>query len=230
MSFEILHNPEFGLLKMQLDQGQQICAEPSAMATMDSTIELKAGFKGGLLSSVGRALGGEHMIVNTFTAKRGPGEVTFAPGPLGAVQHYALKGNTLLLERGAYVASSTSIEVTGKWQGVKGFFSGEGMILLRATGTGDLFFNTYGAMIEIDVKGDYYVDTGYVVAFEDTLGYKVTTLPGLSFGSRAKTFFLGGEGLVCKFSGQGKLWIQTRAIPPFIRWIHPYRPRKKSKS
>ena len=78
-------------------------------------------------------------------------------------------------------------------------------------------------MIEIDVNDGFIVDTGYVVAFENTLNYQITTVPGLSIGSKVKTFLFGGEGLVCKFSGQGKVWIQTRTINPFLRWVHPYR-------
>ena len=65
-----------------------------------------------------------------------------------------------------------------------------------------------GAIVEVDVSDDYYVDTGYIVAFEDTLDYKVTVLPSLSRGGKVKSFFFGGEGLVCKFSGQGKVWVR----------------------
>ena len=99
---------------------------------------------------------------------------------------------------------------------------------LKATGAGDLFFNTYGALIELDVRNEYYVDTGYVVAFEDTLSYSVQTVPGLGLGKKVKSFLFGGEGLVCKFEGQGRLWIQTRAVNPFLNWVHPYRPVKKN--
>ena len=228
LNHEITQRPDFALLTVNLDQGQKMFAEPSAMASMDTTIKLTTGMKGGLLKSVGRALGGESFFINTFTAEGGPGEVTFAPGAMGDMQHYQLDGSGgLLIQRGAYVANSDGVEVDGKWQGMKGFFSGEGMILLKATGNGDIFFNTYGALVDVDVTGDYYVDTGYIVAFEDTLNYEVTTLPGLSIGSKLKTFFFGGEGLVCRFSGQGKLWIQTRCVGPFCNWVNPYRPKKK---
>ena len=80
----------------------------------------------------------------------------------------------------------------------------------------------------MDVTDDYYVDTGYIVAFEDTLDYKVTVLPGLSRGGKVKSFFFGGEGLVCKFSGQGKVWVQTRNVNPFLNWIHRFRPTKNN--
>jgi uncharacterized protein (TIGR00266 family) len=223
----ITHRPDFAMLKVELDEGASVLAEPSAMATMDAHIQLKSGLKGGLLKSLGRAFGGESMIVNTFTAVGAPGEVVFAPGPMGDMEHVRLQGNRMLLQRGAYVASSEGITIDGKWDGFRGFFSGEGMVLLQAQGEGDLWFNTYGAMLEIDVKDGYYVDTGYIVAFEDTLDYEVTILPGLGIGGKIKSFFFGGEGLVCRFSGEGKLWIQTRTINPFLSWIHPFRSTEK---
>jgi uncharacterized protein (TIGR00266 family) len=224
----ITHRPDFAMLRVQLAAGEKVLAEPSAMATMDTNIDLQSGLKGGLLKSIGRAFGGESMIVNTFTAKGGAGEVVFAPGPMGDMQHVRLQGDRLLLQRGAYVASSEGIEIDGKWEGFRGFFSGEGMVLLQARGDGDLWFNTYGAMLEIDVRDGYYVDTGYIVAFEDTLQYEVTVLPGLSIGSKIKSFLFGGEGLVCRFSGEGKLWIQTRTVNPFLRWVYPYRPQQQN--
>ncbi|MCK5690815.1 TIGR00266 family protein [Myxococcota bacterium] len=228
LEHEIIGRPDFALVRVHLKEGEKVMAEPSAMASMDAGIELKAGFKGGFKKTIGRALGGESMIVNTFTAKT-PGEVTFAPGPAGDMFHYRVENSTnLLLQRGAWVANSEGVEVSGKWQGMKGFFSGEGLVLLKASGEGDIFFNTFGAIIEVDVSDGYYVDTGFIVAFEDTLQYEVTALPGLGIGSKIKSFIFGGEGLVCRFSGQGKLWIQTRAINPYLSWVHPFRPTESS--
>lgn len=228
LDFELTHRPDFALLAVRLEDGQKVFAEPSAMASMDPNIQLKAGFKGGLKQTLGRALGGENLIINTYTAANGPGEVTFAPGPAGDTLHHYLDGNSLMLQRGAFMAHSEGVEVTGKWQGARGFFSGEGLILLKASGRGDLFFNSYGAVLEVDVTGDYIVDTGYIVAFEDTLNYNITVVPGLKIGGKLKSFFFGGEGLVCRFSGQGKVWIQTRCVNPFLTWVHPYRPTKSN--
>ncbi len=224
---EITQRPDFALLTVYLQDGQKVFAEPSAMAAMSPNIALKAGFRGGVRRTLGRLFGGESMIMNTYTANRGPGEVCFAGGQLGDAFHYALRDNALFLQRGAFVAHSEGVQLTGKWQGAKGFFSGEGLVLLKASGNGDVFFNSYGAILEVDVTQDYYVDTGYIVAFEDTLQYKVTVLPGLSKRSKLKSFIFGGEGLVCKFSGQGKVWIQTRNIAPFFRWIYRFRPTRR---
>lgn len=227
LRYEITERPDYTLLTVHLERGQKVHAEPAAMASMDPTISLKAGLRGGLGQAFGRALGGENLIISTYQASDGPGEVTFASGPIGDVVHHRLTGNTLYLQRGGHLAHSDGVEVTGSWQGARGFFSGEGLILLKASGEGDVFFNSYGAILEIEVRGDYVVDTGYIVAFEDTLSYNVTVLPGLSAGGAVKSFLFGGEGLVCRFQGEGKVWIQTRYVNPFLRWIYPFRPVKK---
>lgn len=224
LRFEISQRPDFALLTVFFEQGQKVFAEPSAMASMTPGIHMKAGFKGGFKKSLGRLFGGESLIINTFTANEGPGEVTFAPGVPGDAVHYHLDSSTLYMQRGAFLVHSEGVELTGKWQGAKGFFSGEGLVLLKASGTGDMFFNSYGAIMEIDVTDEYIVDTSYVVAFEETLDYRVTILEGMKRGGKIKSFFFGGEGLVCRFSGQGKVWIQTRAVGPFMNWVYPFRP------
>lgn len=224
--YEISQRPDFAIVKVFLPEGNQIFAEPSAMASMTPNAKLKAGFKGGFRQTLGRAFGGESLIINTFTAEDGDAEISFAPGVPGDTTHYRLDGGSLMLQRGAYMLNSEGVEVTGKWQGAKGFFSGEGLVLLKASGEGDLFFNSYGAILEVDVTDSYIVDTGYVVAFEDTLDYRITVLPGLRSGGKLKTFFFGGEGLVCEFSGQGRVWIQTRHVQSFLSWVNGFRPVK----
>ncbi|MET0341407.1 MAG: TIGR00266 family protein [Polyangiales bacterium] len=227
LEHEILERPDFAMLCVKLATGQKVFTEPAAMASMDETIGLHAGLRGGLLGGVGRMFAGESLIMNTFTAERGAGEVMLAPGPAGDIVHHRLRGGRFMLSRGAFLASSEGVTLSAKWEGARGFFSGNGLVLLQALGEGDLFFNAYGAVLELPVDGEYLVDTGYVVAFEDTLNYQVTTLPGLGVGSKVKSFLFGGEGLVVRFAGQGRLWVQTRTVNPFLSWVHPYRPVKK---
>jgi len=225
LAFEIFERPDFSILSVKLRTGEKVFAEPGAMATMTPGVDLKSSFRGGFGRSMGRLFGGESLLVNTYTAEQ-DSEVTFAPGPAGDMVHYRLRGGNLMLQRGAFVAHSEGVEITGKWQGAKGFFSGQGLVLLKASGDGDLFFNAYGAILEIDVVDGLVVDTGYVVAFEDTLGYKVSVMKGLRPGSKIKSFLFGGEGLVVDFEGRGKVWVQTRDVGPFLRWVTPYRPQK----
>lgn len=211
--------PDFSFLTVRLEGGQMIKVEASAMATMDTNLRMKTKMRGGL----GRLLTGESIFVNEFTAQNGPGEIGIAPGSPGDMDHVVLAaGEVVFLQNTAYVASSPGVTLETKWQGlVKGFFSGESLFLIKCTGPGDLWFNTYGGMIPIDVDGECTVDTGHIVAFESSLEYRVGRVGGY------KSLFFSGEGLVCHFTGVGRLWIQTRKIGAFARWVFPFRPSKR---
>ena len=218
--FEITHRPDFTFLNVDLNPEQTIKVEASSMATMSTNVEMKTKLRGGL----GRFLTGESLFINEFTSRHTPGSISIAPGSPGDLEHVHLLNETIFLQNAAYLASSPEIALETKWQGfIKGFFSGESLFLIRASGTGDLWFNTFGAMIEIDVQGSYVVDTGHIVAFTDGLDYQIRMLGGY------KSLFFSGEGLVCQFSGQGKVWIQTRKIGGFASWIYPFR-RVRSKN
>jgi uncharacterized protein (TIGR00266 family) len=227
IDFSLEHAPAYASLTLKLKAQQTVLVEAGAMATMDPWIEMKSKMKGGLMKSIGRVLGGESLFISEFTPQGKPGELMLAPGVPGDVKHYVLSGNALMLQSSGFVACSPTVELNTKFQGVRGFFSGESLFLVRAQGTGDLWFSSYGAIFEIPVDGEYVVDTGYVVAFEESLNYSVELLGGLSFKG-LKTGIFGGEGFVCRFKGQGKLWIQSRQLPGLINFINPYRPVKSS--
>ncbi|MCK5802386.1 MAG: TIGR00266 family protein [Lentisphaeria bacterium] len=211
--------PDFSFLTVQLPPDETLKVEGSAMATMDTNIAMKTKFRGGL----GRMLTGESIFINEFTAEGGPGEIGIAPAAPGDLRHVYLDDDTIYLQNSAFVASGMGVNVESKWQGlVKGFFSGEKLFLIRCSGQGDLFFNSYGAILEIDVNGGYVVDTGYIVAFTEGLEYDVGRVGGF------KSLFFSGEGFVCRFSGSGKVWIQTRQVPAFAHWVNPYRPVKSN--
>ncbi|MEM6612817.1 MAG: TIGR00266 family protein [Cyanobacteria bacterium P01_C01_bin.72] len=226
--YKIEHNPAYASLVLNLPANQTVMVEASAMAAMDSSLQMKSKMKGGLMKGIGRMLGGESLFINEFTAKGKPGELYISPGVPGDVQHYYLSSQrSLMVQSSGFVACSPTVEIDTKFQGFKGFFSGESLFLLKATGEGDFWFSSYGAIIEIPVDGDYVVDTGYIVAFEDSLNYSVENIGGLSFRS-LKTGIFGGEGLVCRFSGEGRLWIQSHNIVPLINFLNPFRPVKSN--
>ena len=215
LDFRFDCKPDFGFLTVNIPQGETLKVEASAMAGMDTTIKMKTRMRGGM----GRFLTGESIFINEFSAEHGPGEIQIAPGPPGDIEHVYLENEVIYLQNSAFVASAMDIEVESKWQGfAKGFFSGEKLFLIRCSGTGDLWFNTYGAMIQIDVDGEYVVDTGHIVAFTEGLEYRVSKVGGY------KSLFLSGEGFVCRFSGRGKIWIQTRQVASFLNWVYPFRP------
>jgi uncharacterized protein (TIGR00266 family) len=217
LEYRLEGRPDYGFLTVTLPQGRTLKVEAGAMATQDTNIRMKTKMRGG----IGRFLTGESLFLNEFTAESGPGEIGIAPASPGDIEHVYLDNDTVFLQSSGYVASDPSVVIETKWQGfVKGFFSGESLFLVKCSGTGDLWFNTYGGMFAVDVEGEYVVDTGHVVAFTSGLDYRVSKVGGY------KALFLSGEGLVCRFSGKGRVWIQTRQVPRFARWAYPFRPVK----
>lgn len=198
------------------------------MSAMDSCITMKSQVKGGLMKGLGRMLGGESLFISEFTAKGRAGNLYLSPGVPGDIRHYSLNGNTsLMVQSSGFVAADPEVIIDTQFQGFKGFFSGESLFLLKVRGRGNFWFSSYGAILEIPVEGGYVVDTGYIVAFEDTLSYKVEVINGLSF-KNLKTAIFGGEGLVARFKGHGRLWIQSRNLSPFLNFLQPFRPTKSS--
>jgi uncharacterized protein (TIGR00266 family) len=219
LSFKLEGRPDYSFLTVEIPADETIKVEASAMATMDTNISMKTKLKGGF----SRFLGGESLFINEFTADKASASLGIAPGSPGDIEHVHLNGETIYLQSTAFVASSMDVAVETKYQGLfKGFFSGESLFLIKCSGHGDLWFNTYGAIIAIDVEDGYVIDTGHIVAFTEGLEYEVKSVGGY------KSLFFSGEGLVAKFSGKGKVWIQTRQFSSFASWTRPFRLTKSN--
>ena len=227
IAFKIEHSPSYASLVLNLQPNETVVVEAGAMAAMDSNIEMKSKMRGGLMKGVGRMVSGESLFLSEFTAKGEPGQLFVSPGVPGDIKHYRLEGNSLIIQSAGFVASSPTVEIDTQFQGFKGFFSGESLFFIKATGRGDIWFSSYGAIVEIPVLGDYVVDSGYIVAFEQTLDYQPEVIGGLSY-KNLMTGVLGGEGLVCRFTGNGRLWVQSRNLAPLLNFLNPFRPVQSS--
>ncbi len=216
MEYTINGNPDYGHLTVQLGPGERFIAEGGAMSWMSDGTRVKARLMGGFLRALIRKLvGGESLFVGEYTNPQG-GEVTFSPAVPGVVNQRSLRGETLVLTGGSFMACSPDVRLGVKFGGLKAMFSGEGLFLIECRGDGDVFFNTYGAMIEKEVDGSLTVDTGHVVAWEPTLSYTISGMGGL------KSTLLSGEGLAMRFSGRGKLYLQTRTMDSLASWLVPF--------
>ena len=231
MKSEILYKPSYAMIKIDMAAGDNVDVEAGSMVAMSTGLKMKtsiggnrSGFFGKLwafFSALFRKIfGGETMFINRYSPPDGQdGTLYVAPSLNGDIIEYTLDGSrSLLVQSSSYLASSGDVTVKTKWGGIKSLFSGEGAFWLLISGTGTLWVNSYGAIQEIDVSGEYVVDTGHVVAFDSGLTYKITRAGGW------KATLLSGEGIVMRFSGHGKLYIQTRNLGALVRWLIPYLP------
>lgn len=222
MQNEILYRPSYSLLRLLMDPGEAIQAESGAMVSMTPNVQVQTAAKGGLLGGLKRAvLGGESFFINTFTCTGSQGELTLAPSMPGDMMHIPLAGGTMMVHSGSFVASTPAVNTDTAWAGSKGFFSKQGLFLLKCEGTGDLFVSSYGAihMVQLAAGQGYVVDTGHVVAFEATMNYNVRPVGGL------KQTLFSGEGLVSEFTGPGRLYMQTRSFEAFLGVLIPRLPK-----
>ena len=223
MNYTIDSRPSYSLLEVTLAPGEELVTEAGAMAWMDSNLEVETSTRGGLMSGVKRAIGGgESFFQNTYTAQGGPGVIGLAPGQPGDIHSYEMDGGELLLERGAYLASTAGIETNADFQGLRGLFN-EGLFILRVSGSGMLFFNAYGDIQEIEVDGSYVVDNGHAVAWEPALDYRLTR------AARIRSFLFSDQ-IIMEFSGRGRLWVQSRNPRSLANWISPFRRVQSSSS
>jgi uncharacterized protein (TIGR00266 family) len=216
MQYRIIAQHTYSALEIDLDSGQRVVGDAGAMAWMSANIRTETTTRGGVLRGLKRAaLSGESFFQNTYHAENGPGQVTFAPGSSGDIATYELAENDLILEKGAYLASAEGVHCDAKWDGFRGLFN-EGMFVLRVTGSGTVFFHSYGRLEEVHVDGDYVVDNGFAVAWEPTLQYGITR-------ARRIRSFLFSDQLLLTFQGSGRLWLQSRSPRALASWVYPFR-------
>lgn len=218
MNVEILGNPDFGHVRLLLDSGESVLVESGAMSTMDDQIDVNIQMLGGLLPALGRKLfTGESLLVGRYQAKAAGQRLSFAPSIPGQVLHKKMEAQRFILCPGSFMACTEGVRLATIFGGIKAIFSGEGMFFIEVTGTGDLWYNAYGAIVEKELNGgELIVDTGHVVAWEPSLSWGIQGM-----GNLMSTIF-SGEGLVIKFSGSGKVWLQSRSIGGLTGWLRGY--------
>lgn len=231
MKHEIQYAPSFAMARFDLEAGEEIVVEAGSMVGMSTNMGLKTsiggtrqGFFGKLvnffIALIRKFLGGESMFFNTYSPAGGAGTLYVSPALVGdLVTREVTPGKGIIIQPGSFVCSTPGVVLKTKWGGLKSILGREGAFLLKADGQGTVWVNAYGGIKEIDCAGSYIVDTGHMVAFDDSLNYKLRMA-----GGGAWTAFKSGEGFVFEFQGTGKLLLQSRNLDTLVSWITPALP------
>jgi uncharacterized protein (TIGR00266 family) len=224
MDVTIKHQPAFSLAVVTLAADEQIKVEPGAMVSHSDGLTTDTKAQGGLFGGLKRMVAGESFFQNTWKAPTQGGEITLAPSLPGDMMTLRITGTELLLRSGSYVASEMSVTMDASWGGAKSFFGGGGLVLLKVTGNGQVIACSYGAIEERTLANgqSYTVDTGHIVGFDATVQFAVQKSGGW------KSTILGGEGLVCRLTGPGRIWMQSRSEQAFLGWLLPKIPTKSN--
>ncbi len=208
MHIELINRPGNTVGKVSMDPGDQLTAEGGSMIAMSTNISISTSThkkqSGSLMKAARRVISGESFFLNHFECRDREGELWLGTTLSGDITTVEMDGQSLVVQSGSYLASTPTVDVDMGWQGFKSLFSGEGLFWLHLKGHGTAMLSSFGAIYPVRVDDEYIVDTGHIVAFTDTLNFQVSKA-----GSSWLHSFLSGEGLVCRFSGQGTVWCQS---------------------
>lgn len=227
MNYEIMYKGAFPMIRVNLQRGESIKAESGAMVAMENTIDVDGKIEGGIFKGIGRMFAGEKFFFQTLAANRGDGEVFIATATPGGVIPIELDGfSNWTIQKDGFLASSNSVEIDTTMQNLaKGIFSGEGFFVLKARGKGTLFVSSFGEIHELDIPAgkEYIIDNKHLVAWQDSMSYSLEKASSSGWISSITS----GEGIVCRFKGPGKVYIQTRNPDAFGGWIRQFVPSGK---
>jgi uncharacterized protein (TIGR00266 family) len=222
-----IHSPgAFASALVTLEAGESFVSDSGAMfrasANIDIDISTKANKGGGILAGVKRLIAGETFFYSTYRVTDGSqGEVGLAPTHQGGMEIVEVDPSMAWMCAGGSYVGSTGLETDAMFQGFKGLFTGESLFFLRVSGAGKMLVSAFGRLSTIDVTGPVTVDTGHVVAFQESLEYTITKAGGSWLQS-----FLAGEGVVMNFTGRGKLIVQSHNAKEYGRWVGPRLPER----
>ena len=206
MKYNKLYNAPFPMIEVELEDGEMLRYEPSAMVYSDAEIDVDLKFNrpeggGGLLGSIVRtAVSGENMFIMHATAEKDGAKVALASPVPGDIIELKLGKEQWRLRDGSFLACDENVNFKLKRQSIgKALFADTGgLFVMETTGTGTMLIDTCGAMHRIDLpKGKkIFVDNTHLVAWSSNLDYKVKLIGA-------------GELFTCEFVGPGYIILQT---------------------
>ncbi|NQY09322.1 MAG: TIGR00266 family protein [Flavobacteriales bacterium] len=218
MKIEIKGKPAFAYAEVTLEPGEQITTESDAMASMSADLEVKARLNGGLIKGLLRKyLGGESLFINDFSNEgTDTKSLTITQATPGDMVLLDLTGEEYCFQPGAYIASTPGVKLGLKYAGLGSFIGREGLFKLVVSGTGQILFGAYGAIIEKEVSGEYIVDTSHLVGYQPNMKLKTQLAGGLI------SSITSGEGLVTRVEGTGTIYLQSRSLDGFKSFINSH--------
>ncbi len=208
----------------ELEAGERMITEGGAMSWMSPNMKMETTSNGGIGKAFGRAFSGEKMFQNIYTAQGGPGMIAFASSFPGSIRAFEIApGQDMIFQKSAFLASEAGVQLSMHFRKKlgSGLFGGEGFIMQKVSGTGIVFTEFDGHVIEYELQAgqQIVIDTGHLAAMSATCNMDIQSVPGV------KNMLFGGEGLFnTVITGPGKVWLQTMPISNVAGALRPYIP------
>lgn len=220
MEVEIQHRPSSAMAKITLGDKEGCVAEAGSMVAIKGDFSITTTThkrsKGSIIGGLKRLFARESFFLNHYESSTNDDTLYLSCTLPGDMEVIETTGTKMIVQAGSFVACDASIDMNVGWQGFKNMLSGEGLFWLEFSGQGKILMSAFGAIYPVDVDGEYIVDTGHIVAFEETLDFSLSKA-----GDSWLHSFLGGEGFVCRFKGKGRIWCQSHNPHEFGKAIGP---------
>mgnify|MGYP000590264948 FL=1 len=224
MRYEIKGSP-LPVVECTLEAGESIICEGGSMSWMSANMQMETS-GGGIGKMFSKAISGEKLFHNKYTATGSSGIIAFAssfPGNILAVE--IAPGKEIVCQKSAFLAATPGIDVSIFFQKKlgSGFFGGEGFIMQKISGQGIVFLEIDGYVEtkELAPGEQIVIDTGYLAMMSATCSMDVQMVKGV------KNVFLGGEGLFnTVVTGPGTISLQTMPAYQVANSIRPYIPTR----
>lgn len=196
----------------KLKAGETVLTENGGMSWMDNDITMKTTTNGGIMKGIGRALAGESIFMNTYTAEKDDVEIAFASSFPGEILEFDLKeGEIIIAQKRAFLCAENTVDISMHFRKKigAGFFGGEGFIMQKMTGPGKVFLEIDGSLLkkELQAGEKIKIDNGHLAVMTSGVDLNIETVKGV------KNIVFGGEGLfLTTLQGPGTVWIQSMPV------------------
>lgn len=196
----------------KLNKGEAIITENGGMSWMSEGMKMTTTTNGGIMKGLGRALAGESLFMNIYTAEKDDCEIAFASSFPGQILEYDLKqGETIIAQKRAFLCAENTVDISMHFRKKlgAGFFGGEGFVMQKITGPGKVYLELDGNVVkkELQPGEKLSVDNGYVAAMTQTVDLDIESVKGV------KNIVFGGEGLfLTTVKGPGTVWLQSMPV------------------
>jgi uncharacterized protein (TIGR00266 family) len=221
------------VLDVQLEPNESVFSESGELSWMTASIQMtthtQMGGGGGIFGALKRVAGGGSLFMTEYRASGTTGEVSFAtkvPGHIVPVE--VAPGNEYMIHRHGFLCATNQVTLgVGFQQSLgAGIFGGNGFLLQKVGGQGTAWLELSGELVVKNLApGEVLrVHPGHVGAFQATVGFQITTVPGI------KNMIFGGDGLfLAVLQGPGTVLLQTLPISRLAQQIAEYLPRTENR-
>ncbi len=207
MTYEILGNT-LPVALCRLENGESVVCEKGSMSWMSDKMKMQTNAGGSFGKMLTRAVSGESIFQNVYTATGGEGEIAFASSFPGKILAVDVSEKPIVAQKSAFLACESNVRLDLFFQRKLsvGFFGGEGFIMQKFSGNGIVFLEIDGSCVEYELAAgeSMLIDTGYIAAMDETCKIEIEAVKGV--GNK----LFGGEGFFnTRVSGPGHIWLQS---------------------